>query len=119
MAKQLIKGNDAVVKGAILAGCRFFFGYPITPASEIAHAAAKWFPSVGREFLQAECETASINMVYGAAAAGTLAGPRIVSIGPITSDALRELGTAPDVEAAVHTPDGLLDALLADAAARR
>ena len=53
------------------------------------------------------------------AAAGTLAGPRIVSIGPITSDALRELGTAPDVEAAVHTPDGLLDALLADAAARR
>ena len=53
------------------------------------------------------------------AAAGTLDGPRIVSIGPITSDALRELGAAPDVEAVVHTPDGLLDALLADAAARR
>ena len=52
-------------------------------------------------------------------AAGSLAGPRIVSIGPVTSDALRELGTEPDVEAPVHTPDGLLDALLADVAARR
>ena len=53
------------------------------------------------------------------AAAGTLDGPRIVSIGPVTSAALRELGTEPAVEAPVHTPDGLLDALLADVAARR
>jgi uroporphyrinogen III methyltransferase/synthase len=52
------------------------------------------------------------------AAAGTLAGPRLVSIGPVTSAALRELGAEPDVEAAVHTPDGLVDALLADAAAK-
>ena len=52
------------------------------------------------------------------AAAGTLAGPRIVSIGPVTSAALRALGHAPDVEAADHTPDGLLEALLTDAAAR-
>jgi len=67
---RLIKGNEAVVVGALYAGCDAFFGYPITPASEIAHAAAAWFPDVGRVFLQAECETASINMVYGAAAAG-------------------------------------------------
>lgn len=70
MAKQLIKGNDAVVKGAILAGCRFFFGYPITPASEIAEDAAYYLPLVGGVFLQAESEIASINMVYGAAGCG-------------------------------------------------
>jgi 2-oxoisovalerate ferredoxin oxidoreductase alpha subunit len=67
---KLIKGNEAVVVGALYAGCDSFFGYPITPASEIAHAAADWFPQLGRVFLQAECETASINMVYGAAAGG-------------------------------------------------
>jgi len=70
---KFVKGNEAVVIGALYAGCDVYFGYPITPASEIAHAAARWFPSVGREFLQAECETASINMVFGAAAAGCLA----------------------------------------------
>ena len=70
---KFVKGNEAVVIGALYAGCDVYFGYPITPASEIAHGAAKWFPSVGREFLQAECETASIYMVYGAAAAGRLA----------------------------------------------
>lgn len=70
---KFVKGNEAVVIGALYAGCDVYFGYPITPASEIAHAAAEWFPSVGRDFLQAECETASINMVYGAASAGRLA----------------------------------------------
>ncbi len=70
MAKELIKGNEAVVKAAILAGCRSFYGYPITPASEIAEAAARYFPLSGRTFLQAESEIASINMVYGASAAG-------------------------------------------------
>jgi len=70
MAKQLIKGNEAVIKGAVLAGCRFFFGYPITPASEIAEAAAYYMPLVGGVFLQAESELASINMVYGAAGCG-------------------------------------------------
>lgn len=70
MAKELIKGNEAVVKAAILAGCRSFYGYPITPASEIAEAAAKYFPPTGGTFLQAESEVASINMVYGAAAVG-------------------------------------------------
>jgi 2-oxoisovalerate ferredoxin oxidoreductase alpha subunit len=70
MAPQLIKGNEAIVKGALLAGCHSFFGYPITPASEIAEAAATYFPRLGRTFVQAESETAAINMVYGAAAAG-------------------------------------------------
>ncbi len=73
MSKQLIKGNEAIVKGAILAGCRFFFGYPITPASEIAEAAAYYLPPVGGTFLQAESEIASINMLYGAASGGVRA----------------------------------------------
>ncbi len=70
---KFVKGNEAVIIGALYAGCDVYFGYPITPASEIAHAAAKWFPAVGRDFLQAECETASINMVYETPAAGGLA----------------------------------------------
>jgi pyruvate/2-oxoacid:ferredoxin oxidoreductase alpha subunit len=70
MEKQLIKGNDAVVFGALLGGATHFFGYPITPASEIAHGAAKWFPEAGRVFLQAEDEVNSVNMLYGAASAG-------------------------------------------------
>jgi len=71
--RQLCKGNVAVVKGAILAGCRAYYGYPITPASEIAEAAALYLPQVGGTFVQAESEIASINMVYGAAAAGVRA----------------------------------------------
>ena len=68
--RQLCKGNVAIVKGAIVAGCRSFYGYPITPASEIAEAAALYIPQVGGTFLQAESEVAAINMVYGAAASG-------------------------------------------------
>jgi 2-oxoisovalerate ferredoxin oxidoreductase alpha subunit len=68
--RRLCKGNVAVMKGAILAGCRAFYGYPITPASEITEAAALYLPQVGGTFLQAESEVAAINMVYGAAAAG-------------------------------------------------
>ena len=68
--RQLCKGNVAVMKGAILAGCRAYYGYPITPASEIAEAAALFLPQVGGIFLQAESEVAAINMVYGAASAG-------------------------------------------------
>jgi 2-oxoisovalerate ferredoxin oxidoreductase alpha subunit len=71
--RQLCKGNVAVIKGAILAGCRGYYGYPITPASEIAEAAALFFPQVGGTFLQAESETAAINMVYGAASTGVRA----------------------------------------------
>ena len=70
MKPELTKGNEAIVKAAILAGCRAYYGYPITPASEIAEAAALYFPRVGGVFIQAESETASVNMLYGGAAAG-------------------------------------------------
>jgi 2-oxoisovalerate ferredoxin oxidoreductase alpha subunit len=70
MSKQLMKGNDAAVRAAILAGCRYYFGYPITPASEIAEAAAFFMPRVGGTFIQAESEIGAINMVYGAAGGG-------------------------------------------------
>lgn len=70
MKQEFIKGNEAVVKGAIIAGCRHFFGYPITPASEVAQAAALYMPPIGGTFLQAESEIAAINMVYGAASTG-------------------------------------------------
>jgi 2-oxoisovalerate ferredoxin oxidoreductase alpha subunit len=68
--RQLCKGNVAVVKAAVLAGCRAYYGYPITPASEIAEYAALLIPEVGGTFLQAESEVAAINMVYGASSAG-------------------------------------------------
>jgi 2-oxoisovalerate ferredoxin oxidoreductase alpha subunit len=70
MVKELIKGNYAVVKGAILAGCRLYFGYPITPASEIAEAAAFYLPLINGTFIQAESEVAAINMLYGATSGG-------------------------------------------------
>ena len=70
MSNQMVKGNTAVVIGAMYAGCDCFFGYPITPASEILHEASKYFPMVGRNFVQAESEEASINMVYGASGTG-------------------------------------------------
>ncbi len=70
MSKMLIKGNEAIIRGATLAGCKNFFGYPITPASEIAETASYYFPLVGGNFLQAESEVAAINMVYGAASSG-------------------------------------------------
>ena len=70
MAKQLMKGNEAVVRSAVLAGCRAFYGYPITPASELAEAASFYLPTAGGTFLQAESEVAAVNMLYGAAAAG-------------------------------------------------
>ena len=70
MFKQITKGNEAIVKGAILAGCRAFYGYPITPASEITEAAALYMPQVGGVFLQAESEVAAINMLYGGASTG-------------------------------------------------
>lgn len=68
--RKFIKGNEAVTVGALYAGCEIYFGYPITPASEIAHSAALLFPQRGKVFLQAESETAAINMIYGAASSG-------------------------------------------------
>ena len=70
MQKQLTKGNEAIVKAAVLAGCRAYYGYPITPASEIAEAAALYLPRAGGVFVQAESEVAAVNMLYGGASAG-------------------------------------------------
>ena len=68
--KVLMKGNEAIAEAAILAGCRHYFGYPITPQTEIAAYMAKRMPKIGGTFLQAESEIAAINMVYGASSAG-------------------------------------------------
>lgn len=68
--KVLMKGNEAIAEAAILAGCRHYFGYPITPQTEIAAYMAKRMPKIGGCFLQAESEIAAINMVYGVASAG-------------------------------------------------
>ncbi len=70
MQKVLMKGNEALAEGAIIAGCRGFFGYPITPSSEMAEYMARKFPKINGVFVQAESELAAINMVYGGAATG-------------------------------------------------
>lgn len=69
--KVLMKGNEAIAEAAIRAGCKLFFGYPITPQTEVAAYMAKRMPKVGGVFLQAESEVAAINMVYGAAGTGS------------------------------------------------
>jgi len=71
--KVLMKGNEALAEAAIQAGCRHFFGYPITPQTEVAAYMAKRLPKLGGTFLQAESEIAAINMVLGAASAGVRA----------------------------------------------
>ncbi len=68
--KVLMKGNEAIAEAAILAGCRHYFGYPITPQTEVAAYMAKRMPKIGGVFLQAESEIAAINMVYGVSATG-------------------------------------------------
>lgn len=68
--KVLMKGNEAIAEAAIQAGCRHYFGYPITPQTEVAAYMAKRMPKIGGVFLQAESEIAAINMVYGVSAAG-------------------------------------------------
>lgn len=70
MAKVLMKGNEAIAEAAVLAGCRFFFGYPITPQNQIPEYMSKRMPQIGGCFLQAESEVSAINMVYGASSAG-------------------------------------------------
>ncbi|MFA5479817.1 MAG: 3-methyl-2-oxobutanoate dehydrogenase subunit VorB [Candidatus Muiribacteriota bacterium] len=70
MAKEFVKGNEAIGKAAILAGLDCYFGYPITPQSEIPEYLSAELPKVGKVFLQAESEVAAINMVYGAAGTG-------------------------------------------------
>jgi len=86
MVKRLMKGNEAAVYGALIGGCTHFFGYPITPASEISQAAAYYFTASGRVFLQAESEVSVVNMLYGAASAGARSmtassGPGIALMG--------------------------------------
>ena len=66
--KVLMKGNEALAEAAIMAGCKYYFGYPITPQTEVAAYMAKRMPKVGGTFLQSESEVAAINMVYGVAA---------------------------------------------------
>ena len=70
MALTLMKGSEAIAEAAIRAGARFFFGYPITPQTEIPEYMSARMPEVGGCFLQAESEVAAINMVYGAAGTG-------------------------------------------------
>lgn len=70
MARKLMKGNEAIAAAAINAGCRYYFGYPITPQNEILEYLSREMPNVGGVCLQAESEVAAINMVYGAAGAG-------------------------------------------------
>ena len=71
--RQLLKGNEAIIRGAIAAGCKAFFGYPITPASEIAEAASLLLPEAGGVFVPAESEIGAIQMVFGASSAGVRA----------------------------------------------
>ncbi|WP_188398098.1 3-methyl-2-oxobutanoate dehydrogenase subunit VorB [Sporomusa sp. GT1] len=68
--KVLMKGNEAIAEAAIVAGCRHYFGYPITPQTELTEYMSKRMPQINGVFLQAESEVAAINMVYGAAGAG-------------------------------------------------
>lgn len=68
--RVLMRGNEALCEGAIIAGCRYYFGYPITPQNEVPAYMSMRMPEVGGVFLQAESEVASINMVWGASAAG-------------------------------------------------
>ncbi len=69
-SKVLMKGNEAIAEAAIVAGCRHYFGYPITPQTEVAAYMAKKMPKIGGCFLQAESEIAAINMVYGVSSTG-------------------------------------------------
>jgi len=70
MARELMKGNEAIAEAAVRVGLQAYFGYPITPQTELLEYLSKRLPELGRAFVQAESEVASINMVYGASAAG-------------------------------------------------
>src|SRR5512136_1575644 len=70
MARELIKGNEAIAEAAIRAGLDAYFGYPITPQNEVLEWMSKRMPELGRAYVQAEAELGAINMVYGAACTG-------------------------------------------------
>lgn len=88
MAKVLMKGNEALGAAAIKAGCKYFFGYPITPQSELPEYMARELPKIGGVFVQAESEVAAINMIYGAA--GT--GARVLTSSSSVGIALKQEG---------------------------
>ncbi len=73
MTKELWHGNEAIAESAIRAGCEAYFGYPITPQTELLEYMSRRMPELGRVFIQAESEIAAINMVYGAACGGARA----------------------------------------------
>lgn len=73
MRRLFLKGNEAVAMGAIAAGCRYYFGYPITPQSDIPEYMCRELPKIGGDFIQAESEIAAINMLLGASACGARA----------------------------------------------
>ncbi len=73
MAKILMKGNEAIAEAAVRAGCEAYYGYPITPQTEVLEYMARRMPELGRAFVQAESELAAVNMVYGAACGGVRA----------------------------------------------
>ena len=89
--RHLVLGNEACAEAAIRAGCRFFAGYPITPANEISHYIAANMPKVGGYFLQMEDEIASIAAVIGASWAGAKA--MTATSGPGTASCRRTSGT--------------------------
>ena len=90
--KVLMKGNEAIAEAAILAGCRHYLGYPITPQTEVAAYMAKKMPKIGGTFLQAESEIAAINMVYGVAATGkramTSSSSPGIALGPASASSI-------------------------------
>ena len=90
MAKILMKGNEAFGRAAIQAGCHYFFGYPITPQSELPEYLSRELPKVGGAFVQAESEVAAINMVYGAGGSGT----RVMTSSSSPGVALKQEGIA-------------------------
>lgn len=75
MTKTLWKGNEALAEAALRAGAEVYFGYPITPQTELLEYMARRMPELGLSFLQAESEIGAINMVYGAACAGVRPSP--------------------------------------------
>ncbi|MDY6907970.1 MAG: 3-methyl-2-oxobutanoate dehydrogenase subunit VorB [Chloroflexota bacterium] len=95
MERVLVSGNEAVGWGAIYADCRYFFGYPITPQNEIPEFMSRELPRVGGVYLQTEDELASINMVYGASAAGARAMTSTSSLGfSLMQEAISHMATS-------------------------
>lgn len=107
MMKELVEGSQAVVRGAINAGCNFFAGYPITPSSEIAHEMAEVLPTLGGVFIQMEDEIASINAIIGASMSG--ARSMTATSGPGLSLMQEAIGYA----AITETPIVIIDVMRA------